>query len=114
MLLVSNNLGAGNVSIFSSSTQHITVQCSLPSHTQFITCVYGNILASVRRHLWTELEFISSLISDSWFVMGDFNACFGAHEKLGNAPNAHSCHDFLSAMHKCMLTCLDTKGPLYT
>ena len=64
-ILVSNDIGAGNVSIFSSSTQHITVQCSLPSHTQFITCVYGNVLASVRRHLWTELEFISSLILDS-------------------------------------------------
>ena len=53
-------------------------------------------------------------MNDNWFIFGDFNAFFSAHEKLGRPPNARSCHDFLSYITKCSLTCLDNKGPFYT
>ena len=47
-------------------------------------------------------------------MLGDFNACFGAHEKMGNPPSRRSCMEFLSAISNCELTCLDTKGAIYT
>ena len=82
--------------------------------TQFITCVYAHVLSSMRRGLWNELEYLSSLINDNWFLIGNFNACFGAHEMTGRPPNARSCQDFISAMANCSLICLVTKGSHYT
>ena len=112
--LVSNKLGTGNVSLFSSSDQQITVQFDVASSEVFITVVYANVLSFSRRKLWDELYGISSICSNSWFVLGDFNACFCAHEKIGHPPSRHSYSEFLSSMSSCGLTCLDTKGPLFT
>ena len=113
-LLISDDIGAGTVDLFSSSEQHITVRWKIGNQYQFIACIYANVLASIRCHLWVELEHIAPLISDSWFVIGDFNSCFGAHEKLGRPPNARSCQEFAYAMANCSISCLDTKGPLFT
>ena len=113
-LLISDDLGADNIEVFSSLDQHLSVQCLIQDQMQFITCVYASTLPSLRCRLWIELEYLSSLISSNWFVLGDFNACFGSHEKLGRAPNARSCMEFASAMSRSSLSCLDTKGPLFT
>ena len=57
---------------------------------------------------------ISSLISSSWFVLGDFNMCFRAHEKISLPPARRSCLEFIIAIEDYHLTCLDTKGPFFT
>ena len=79
-----------------------------------LTGIYGNVLSSSRHHLWHDLSQISSMNLSNWFVLGDFNACFGAHEKTGRPPPRRSCSEFLSAMSDCGLTYLDTRGPLFT
>ena len=90
------------------------MECWLNMQTQFITCIYAHVLSSMRRGLWNELEYLSSLINDNWFLIGDFNAYFGAHEKTGRPPIALSCQDFIYAMANCSLTCLDTRCSHYT
>ena len=90
-ILVSNDLGVRNIDVFSSLDQHITVHCIINDHPQFITCFYANVLAFIRRWLWSELYYLAFLILHNWFVLGDFNSCFGAHEKLGRPHNARSC-----------------------
>ena len=50
-LLIDDELGAGNVNVFSSSTQHVTIECWVNLQSQFITCIYTHFLNSVKRGL---------------------------------------------------------------
>ena len=113
-VLVFDDIGASNVSVLSSSDQQITVDFDLDSFYVTLSFVYVNVLFSSRRKLWQDLTCIRPLISSDWYMLGDFNACFGAHEKMGNPPSRRSCMEFLSAISNCELTCLDTKGAIYT
>ena len=64
-MLVSNDVGAGNVNVFSSSSQHIIVECKFNMQSQFLSCIYAHILGSMRKYLWAELEHLSTLITDN-------------------------------------------------
>ena len=77
-----------------------------------ISCVYANTIS--RRCLWQQLTHISTLIHENWFVIADFNAYFGVHEKTGSPPRRRSCIDFLKVVDSSRLYCLDINGPLYT
>ena len=114
LVLVSDRLGASNVSLLDSCDQQITVQFSLDDMLNTITFVYVNILSSSRHFLLQELYHIFSLVTDSWFFMGDFNACSGAQKKTSSPPSRCSCLDFIKTVEDCNLTCLDTKDPFFT
>lgn len=47
-------------------------------------------------------------------MLRDFNACLGAHEKIGRPPLPISCCEFTIAIDDCDLSTLDTIGALYT
>ena len=47
-VLVSNDVGAGNVNVFSSSAQHVTMECKFNMQSQFLTCVYAHVLCFMR------------------------------------------------------------------
>ena len=89
-VLVSNKISAKNAEIFTSSTQYITVQFHRASSVHFLTFIYASVRSSVRRLFWSELNYICSNISSSWFL-ADFNSCFGSHEKTGQPPSTISC-----------------------
>ena len=95
------------------SNQQITILCS--SHIDsWITLVYGSTSGISRRLLWSELHFIHSQCSINWFLIGDFNACLGSHEKFGRAPPIVSCRDFAVVNNDCQLFILDTTGSFFT
>ena len=79
-----------------------------------ISCVYANILSANRIFLWQHLSHISTLVHENLFVISDFNACFGAHWKMGSPPPRRFCLEFIKAVDNCGLYCLDINGPLYT
>lgn len=80
-VFLSSALGAGNVALESSSDQQVTISFGVGAGLHFVTCVYGNVLSLYLRQLWNNLVGLSSICVDSWHVIGDFNCCFGSHEK---------------------------------
>ena len=79
-----------------------------------VSCIYANVLSSSHCQLWQELSDIPNLSISNWFAIGDYNACFGAHEKTGLPPFRRSYFEFIKAVEDYNLTTLDTKGPFYT
>ncbi|XVE86635.1 hypothetical protein DITRI_Ditri18aG0050200 [Diplodiscus trichospermus] len=114
-LLVSSSIGAASVSVLASSNQHIKISFVIDSVTHYVTVVYASVLMLHRRRLWDNLVGQKFLCSHNWLVLGDFNACFGAHENRGGrTPSNRSCYDFRTAMDLCELSCFKTKGLLFT
>ncbi|KAI9154184.1 hypothetical protein LWI28_022333 [Acer negundo] len=56
-----------------------------------------------------------SLVSSSWFVVGDFNAVLGAHEALGSRSPTHSSYeDFRLMIEVCDLVGIHSQGARFT
>ncbi|XP_055962061.1 uncharacterized protein LOC130015619 [Mercurialis annua] len=95
--------------------QCVSVDFSFDNVMHRITFVYAKTLAYSRRTLWTDLRQLNFSSPDLWFVIGDFNAVFGAHEKMGGRPpNIQSCSEFITACDDCDLSCINTRGNLFT
>lgn len=78
-----------NVSVLSSSSQHIT--CSVSSLLSPANCVisfvYGLNTSVHRRLLWADLDTIADSIGDvPWALCGDFNSILNLEEAEGGNP----------------------------
>lgn len=71
--------------MLSTLEQQITAECLNNGWLQiYITVIYGANYQSQRVSLWNELIKISSIISDSaWVVLGDFIIARYTGEKIG-------------------------------
>ncbi|KAF9596637.1 hypothetical protein IFM89_012760 [Coptis chinensis] len=76
--------------IFHCSPQQLTVEVE----GTLITIVHAHCIYVQRRHLWAELQIISSS-NLPWMVMGDFNAYLSYGDKKGgNRPSSAAMNDF--------------------
>lgn len=50
----------------------------------------------------------------SWYVLGDFNECLAAFEKMGRPSLDISCREFAAAIDDYNLSEIDTLGAVYT
>ncbi|KAK1583210.1 hypothetical protein Q3G72_021859 [Acer saccharum] len=103
-----------SMDIIHISAQQITVSFSESGITSFLTCVYASVFSRRRLDLWNELHDIYLIAPSSWMVIGDFNAVFGAHEKIGRPPIHSSCQYFNDVVEDCHLNCLATRGSFFT
>lgn len=79
------------------------------------TVVYGSPNASRRGILWNELVGLSSSISGSWVISGDFNACISVEDKIGSHRHDwNAMSQFSDCLNSCNLTNLGCKGPRFT
>lgn len=79
------------------------------------TAVYGSPQRGTRKELWQFLESIAPVLSEPWFLIGDFNEILSEEEKTGGAPfNPSSASLFLDTMNSCQLLDLGSSGPKFT
>lgn len=64
---------------------HIKVDPTNRGNNWYATVMYGSISVSDRDFLWDILCQISNVTSDSWLVLGDFNAYLTTANKSGGA-----------------------------
>lgn len=77
--------------------------------------MYGSPNSTVRRVLWRHLVGIAGNVSESWVVLGDFNAYLAPLEKVGGAsPSSTSMKAFRDCLDSCGLSDLGFKGPPFT
>lgn len=101
--------------IISSSNQHIFIQFTIGGASYGVVFVYAATTIVDRRSLWLSLAQICSNFSDPIFIVGDFNAVLGAHEKSGgNLPRSSSSDDFQAMVDTCNLVQIDHKGSPFT
>lgn len=104
-----------SAAIISSSNQHIFVQFDIGGASYGVAFVYAATTIVDRRSLWLSLAQICSNFSDPIFIVGDFNAILGAHEKSGgNLPRSTSCDEFQAMVDTCNLVQIDQKGSPFT
>ncbi|XP_061361919.1 uncharacterized protein LOC133305695, partial [Gastrolobium bilobum] len=79
---------------------HTRVKYLDSKKVDLVTFVYGNPRRLERRLLWAELESVSTLITDPWLILGDFNSVLKAYEKVGGKD---VCWDNMFEMHQSLL-----------
>lgn len=60
------------------------------------------------RLLWDSLFHVHQALSDSLFVIGNFNVMFGAHEKTSRPFSKVSCDEFQNAVTLLNFLSIDT------
>lgn len=64
--------------------QHVPISITLDGFMHIVSIIYVAITVFDRKVLWSELCQVTSSVTGPWYVIGDFNTCLGAHEKLGD------------------------------
>lgn len=79
-----------------------------------ISGVYASIDYIQRRVLWMDLGQINAQ-NIPWVIIGDFNAIFGAHEKMSGPPPLNiSSDEFVSFTDSCDMIHTDMVGVEFT
>ncbi|KAF9588988.1 hypothetical protein IFM89_017667 [Coptis chinensis] len=103
-----------NVDVLFHDQWIIHLQINEDSSTWFLSGIYGNAKASVRKYQWQTLPLIAppNLL---WLCMGDFNDILYREEKSGGNPvgNQESKH-FMEMVNICGLIDLGFNDPIYT
>ncbi|KAL7083946.1 hypothetical protein ACP275_14G193900 [Erythranthe tilingii] len=75
--------------------QAITVSITTLSKPPFTASfVYASCSQRSRKDLWAHLSAMNEVISDPWFMGGDFNATLDVSEKKGGLNDVTRLHDF--------------------
>ncbi|XP_074315726.1 uncharacterized protein LOC141651935 [Silene latifolia] len=78
------------------------------------TVVYGFNDETDRKHLWRELQHLSSQITQPWCVCGDFNSIFNFNERLGRPVMWNELVDFRQCVESCDITDIQAQGSFFT
>ncbi|KAK4734209.1 hypothetical protein R3W88_008470 [Solanum pinnatisectum] len=100
-----------NFTIIETSAQHIHGQVDLQvSKVKFqFTAVYGLHSITVRTSLWKTIQQLSTQITESWLIMGDFNSILTAEDRpIGSQVQLAETRDFQECINDCHLTELPT------
>lgn len=100
-----------------SSTQALHVQGALVTNPKpfYLSCVYGELLPSLKGELWEDLIRLSSSITIPWLVIGDFNAYLsGADKKGGGPPNYLSMKSFEECINTAGLIDIEVVSDHFT
>lgn len=102
--------------VVSTTSQQLSLSCSIDGVSFILTLVYAKTSAAGRRALWQDLVHVHALhVQGPWVVLGDFNCVLGAHEKRGGGPPvASSCRDFQQMCDSCGLIDIPMKGLSFT
>lgn len=95
------------------SLQHITIQLNNKGGLSFIiSVIYGENTEKDRKCLWEDINKIHDAHHNlPWILIGDFNTCRYANEKLGGKLlSASKLQDFNDCLHKCGLTDVKSIG----
>lgn len=68
-----------------SSTQfvHVKVKSHTSNHTFWLTCIYVEPIASLRKPLWDNIRAFNNQDQGPWLVARDFNSYRSIHDKTG-------------------------------
>ncbi|KAF9606619.1 hypothetical protein IFM89_027059 [Coptis chinensis] len=104
-----------NVDVLFHDQWIIHLQINEDSSTWFLSGIYGNAKASIRKYQWQTLPLIAPPPNLPWLCMGDFNDILYREEKRGGKPvgNQESKH-FMEMVNMCGLIDLGFNGPIYT
>lgn len=107
-----------NLSVISSSAQHITCNVTYIQYNVsfIISFIYGMHTTVERRILWSELDNVAATIGDSpWVLCGDFNIFLDLNESLGGSPSwCSGMTEFKRFLMKLGLTDLRSVGSFFT
>lgn len=76
------------MNVIESSYQYVHMQVTWKRNIPWlVTAVYASPRYVPRLDLWDNLARLADSISDSWVVLGDFNAIMSDHERRGGSSN---------------------------
>ncbi|XP_050220226.1 uncharacterized protein LOC126670515 [Mercurialis annua] len=85
------------------------------TETFLLTIVYASPNATLRQHLWTDLNVLATLIAEPWMLGGNFNAALYDNERKGGAyGNGGGCRQFRSFFESHSLIDLGFCGSQFT
>ncbi|XP_019232084.1 PREDICTED: uncharacterized protein LOC109212845 [Nicotiana attenuata] len=94
---------------------HGIVENSCSSKQIAFTAIYGLHTIAHRCDMWEALRSIDSQLTNSWLIMGDFNAIRDIEDRVnGTVVQENEIKDFRSLMEDCSLNELGTMGRDYT
>ncbi|KAI0502320.1 hypothetical protein KFK09_017267 [Dendrobium nobile] len=101
---------------FHTSSQIISGMVSVGSHTQFqLSVVYASNSANDRKELWEFIGKIAPPANIPWAIVGDFNCCRFASDKIGGSPLTQSAlFDFNNMIFVNSLLDLHSIGSKFT
>ncbi|KAI9081684.1 hypothetical protein K1719_036338, partial [Acacia pycnantha] len=105
-----------SVDVLRRERQFIHFRCSVPGKgVFFLTFVYAIPRSELKQSLWQELLSLSSSMSGSWVLAGDFNDILSADERTGGVGVNFSRIDlFQNRILSCDLSDLGFHGPKFT
>ncbi|KAK7287384.1 hypothetical protein RIF29_00657 [Crotalaria pallida] len=81
----------------------------------YVSFVYAHNDSERRCELWEDLKEIGDSMLDKWMILGDFNCCLNAQEKIGGIPlEPHTFQEFREMINHCQLEDMNYFGSLYT
>lgn len=86
-LLVANEIY--DAMMVSLDLQQITLQYLVLGKAYIVSFIYVSVFYHERRMLWSALTSIKASFHFPWLVVGDFNAIFGANEKMSLALSSN-------------------------
>lgn len=84
--------------------KHVTISLRLGIGLQMVSIIYGATTVFDCMVFWDELRKIESTVTGLWFIICNFNACFGAQEKKRRPHLAISSHEFVVTTNDCDLS----------
>ncbi|KAI9124646.1 hypothetical protein K1719_004568 [Acacia pycnantha] len=105
-----------SIDVLRRERQFIHFRCSVPGKgVFFLTSVYAIPRTELKQSLWQELSSLSSSMSGSWVLAGDFNDILSADERTGGVGVNFSRIDlFQNRILSCDLLDLGFHGPKFT
>ncbi|XP_004253414.2 uncharacterized protein [Solanum lycopersicum] len=101
----------------SSSAQmlHCQVNERSKGYQIMLTVVYGLNTAEQRKSLWKDLETLAQGITQSWLIVGDFNAVMYAKDRIAGVPvTSNEIKDFGDCVRDMGVNELQWNGNYYT
>lgn len=81
------------------------MKVSIETHQFFFTTIYGSPIPSVRIYQWRQIKQISSSITGSWLLAGDFKS-----KKGGRPLTSTAIKDFGQCVDDCNLVKLESRA----
>lgn len=94
---------------------HTKVDINDSSFSGYVTGVYGDPIASLRKLVWNKISNLHVPRNKPWLCCGDFNSILSQDEKLGLRPSDNRCIElFRSFLDHNNLLDMELKGCKYT
>lgn len=104
-----------SIASFCKNFIHAKVEMNEISFSGYVTGVYGDPIANLRKSVWDKISNLNVPNNQAWLCLGDFNEVLAQHEKQGLRPSDNrNIEEFQNFLIHNNLQDMELKGCRYT